>query len=44
MALCLNNPDGAGMMASGGTESIDMAIEMYRDWARDVKGMTDPEM
>ena len=47
VAMCLrmyNNPDGAGTMTSGGTESIVMAIKTYRDWARDVKGITEPEM
>ncbi|KAF8547229.1 PLP-dependent transferase [Imleria badia] len=47
VAMCLrmyNNPDGAGTMTSGGTESIVMAIKTYRDWARDVKGITKPEM
>ncbi|KIJ07716.1 hypothetical protein PAXINDRAFT_182408 [Paxillus involutus ATCC 200175] len=45
--MCLrmyNNPQGAGTMTSGGTESIVMAIKTYRDWARDVKGITEPEM
>lgn len=47
VAMCLqlyNNPNGAGIMTSGGTESIIMAIKTYRDWARDVKGITEPEM
>ncbi|KIK91365.1 hypothetical protein PAXRUDRAFT_830908 [Paxillus rubicundulus Ve08.2h10] len=47
VAMCLrmyNNPQGAGTMTSGGTESIVMAIKTYRDWARDVKGITEPEM
>ncbi|KAG9309272.1 pyridoxal phosphate-dependent transferase [Chiua virens] len=47
VAMCLrmyNNPDGAGTMTSGGTESIVMAVKTYRDWARDVKGITEPEM
>ncbi|RDB16698.1 Sphingosine-1-phosphate lyase [Hypsizygus marmoreus] len=39
-----NNPDGAGTMTSGGTESIIMAVKTYRDWARAVKGITEPEM
>ncbi|KNZ80220.1 Sphingosine-1-phosphate lyase [Termitomyces sp. J132] len=47
VAMCLklyNNPDGAGTMTSGGTESIIMAVKTYRDWARAVKGITEPEM
>ena len=45
--MCLklfNNPDGAGVTTAGGTESIIMAIKAHRDWARDVKGITEPEM
>jgi sphinganine-1-phosphate aldolase len=47
VSMCLNmyhNPGGAGTMTSGGTESIVMAVKTYRDWARDVKGITEPEM
>jgi sphinganine-1-phosphate aldolase len=47
VAMCLklyNNPDGAGTMTSGGTESILMAVKAHRDWAHDVKGITEPEM
>lgn len=48
VAMCLklyNAPDGAaGTMTSGGTESIIMAVKTYRDWARKVKGITEPEM
>ncbi|KAF9236341.1 pyridoxal phosphate-dependent transferase [Melanogaster broomeanus] len=47
VAMCLRmykNPDGAGTMTSGGTESIVMAVKTYRDWARAVKGITEPEM
>jgi len=39
-----NNPNGAGCTTSGGTESILMAVKTHRDWARDVKGITNPEM
>lgn len=45
--MCLrmyNNPDGAGTTTSGGTESIIMAVKTYRDWAKAVKGITEPEM
>lgn len=47
VAMCLNlynNPGGAGTMTSGGTESIIMAVKTHRDWARAVKGITEPEM
>ncbi|KAI6165969.1 pyridoxal phosphate-dependent transferase [Pisolithus thermaeus] len=47
VSICLrlfHNPGGAGTMTSGGTESIVMAIKTYRDWARTVKGITEPEM
>lgn len=33
-----------GSMSSGGTESIMLAIKTYRDWAREEKGITKPEM
>jgi len=33
-----------GSMSSGGTESIMLAIKTYRDWAREKKGITKPEM
>ncbi|KAJ6498960.1 pyridoxal phosphate-dependent transferase [Mycena sanguinolenta] len=39
-----NNPDGAGTMTSGGTESIIMSVKTHRDWARAVKGITEPEI
>lgn len=47
VSMCLrlyNHPSGAGTMTSGGTESIIMAVKTYRDWARAVKGITEPEM
>ena len=47
VAMCLrmyNHPEGAGVTTSGGTESIIMAVKSHRDWARDVKGITEPEM
>ncbi|KAL5507479.1 DPL1 [Sanghuangporus vaninii] len=47
VAMCLrmyNNPTGAGTTTSGGTESIIMAVKTHRDWARAVKGITEPEM
>jgi sphinganine-1-phosphate aldolase len=47
VSMCLkmyNAPNGAGTMTSGGTESIIMACKAYRDWARDTKGITEPEM
>ncbi|KAJ6521913.1 pyridoxal phosphate-dependent transferase [Mycena vulgaris] len=39
-----NNPDGAGTMTSGGTESIIMSVKTHRDWAYAVKGITEPEI
>lgn len=33
-----------GVVSSGGTESILLAMKTYRDWARDKKGITRPEM
>ena len=37
-------PEACGATTSGGTESILMACKAMRDWARDVKGITAPEM
>ena len=33
-----------GAVASGGTESILLAMRSYRDWARDTKRITSPEL
>jgi glutamate/tyrosine decarboxylase-like PLP-dependent enzyme len=33
-----------GTLSSGGTESIMLAMKTYRDWARETKGVTRPEM
>ncbi|MBW2717209.1 MAG: aspartate aminotransferase family protein [Deltaproteobacteria bacterium] len=33
-----------GAVSSGGTESIMLAMRSYRDWARDTKGITSPEL
>ncbi len=33
-----------GVVSSGGTESILLAMKTYRDWARDKKGIANPEM
>ena len=33
-----------GTVTSGGTESILLAMKAYRDWARERKAITDPEM
>ena len=33
-----------GTLSSGGTESIMLAMKAYRDWARETKGITKPEM
>ena len=40
-----NAPSGvAGSLTSGGTESILMAIKAHRDYYKEVKGITEPEM
>ncbi|WVQ93736.1 hypothetical protein IAU59_000813 [Kwoniella sp. CBS 9459] len=39
-----NARNGAGTTTSGGTESILMACKTYRDWAKEKKGITRPEM
>ncbi|EIN11750.1 PLP-dependent transferase [Punctularia strigosozonata HHB-11173 SS5] len=47
VSMCLrmyNNPNGAGTTTSGGTESILMSVKTHRDWARAVRGITEPEM
>ncbi len=36
--------DICGTVSSGGTESIMLAMKTYRDWAREKKGITRPEM
>jgi glutamate/tyrosine decarboxylase-like PLP-dependent enzyme len=33
-----------GSVTSGGSESILLAMKAYRDWARDKKGITEPEL
>ncbi len=33
-----------GTLTSGGTESIIMAMKVYRDWAKDQKGIQNPEI
>ena len=33
-----------GSVSSGGTESILLAMKTYRDWARDMKGITHPNL
>ncbi|MGB5809882.1 MAG: aminotransferase class V-fold PLP-dependent enzyme [Polyangiales bacterium] len=33
-----------GAVSSGGTESIMLAMRAYRDWARETKGITAPEL
>eukprot|EP00605_Chrysophyceae_sp_TOSAG23-4_P001438 GSChrysophyteH1.ASY1.ANO1.1566.1 assembled CDS len=39
-----HNSDVCGCTTSGGTESIILAIKAHRDYYRDVKGITKPEM
>jgi len=44
-ARMLNAPEGAcGTVTSGGTESILLAMKTYRDWARETRGITAPEI
>jgi len=43
-AAMLNGESACGTLSSGGTESIMLAMKTYRDWARDTKGITHPEM
>jgi glutamate/tyrosine decarboxylase-like PLP-dependent enzyme len=33
-----------GSVSSGGSESIQLAMKAYRDWARDKRGITEPEI
>ncbi|KAG8788586.1 hypothetical protein FRC20_008180 [Serendipita sp. 405] len=47
VAMCLrmyNHPDGCGVTTSGGTESIIMSCKAHREWAKAVKGITEPEI
>lgn len=47
MAANMLNFEGSGAygtVCSGGTESIMLAMKSYRDWARETKGVTRPEM
>lgn len=37
-------PEGIGMVTTGGTESILLAILAYRNWARETKNITEPNM
>ena len=38
-------PAGSGaIMTSGGTESILMSCKTHRDWGKETKGITKPEM
>jgi len=39
-----HNPNVCGCTTSGGTESIILAIKAHRDYYRDVRGITEPEM
>lgn len=45
-AAAAHNPEDAvcGTMTSGGSDSIMMAMKTYRDWAREEKGVTAPEI
>ena len=43
-ASLLGLPSAVGNMTSGGTESILMAVKTARDWAREERGVTAPEI
>lgn len=43
-ANMLHGESACGTISSGGTESIMLAMKTYRDWARETKGITKPEM
>jgi len=43
-AAAQNGDEVCGTVTSGGTESILLAMKTYRDWAREHKGITRPEM
>ncbi|XP_037947472.1 sphingosine-1-phosphate lyase-like [Teleopsis dalmanni] len=43
-ALFHGNKDSCGTMTTGGTESIILACKAYRDFARENKGITKPNM
>lgn len=41
----VGSPEGVcGTVTSGGSESILMAMKTYRDWARETKGITEPQI
>ena len=42
-AMCLRMYDNPGVAGTMTSKSIVMGIKTYRDWARDVKDMTEPE-
>lgn len=48
VSMCLGlfhgGPDGCGVMTSGGTESIIMALKAYREWGAQTKGITSPNI
>lgn len=39
-----SEPGVCGSVTSGGSESILLAIKTYRDWARDKRGIAEPEL
>jgi len=38
------DPSTCGCMTTGGTESITLAVKAYRDYGREIKGISRPEM
>jgi glutamate/tyrosine decarboxylase-like PLP-dependent enzyme len=44
LPLAMTHSPIVGTVTSGGTESILLAMKTYRDWAREKRGITRPEM
>lgn len=44
LKLFKGNDEACGVLTSGGTESLSMAVKAYRDLARTERGVTDPEL
>ncbi len=43
-SLLHGDEDTNGLMTSGGTESLQTAMLVYREWARETKGITNPQV
>lgn len=44
VADIFNAPKAVGTLSTGGTESIFLACKAYRDYAKDIKGINEPNM